>query len=142
VRAVASNATDSTKFLPNIPPGRWLSELRGNFKKVGGSLRNAYIGLQMDMNLDQNNVFSAYETETPTNGYTLLNAHLGADIVNRNSKTLFSLHFAVNNLGDVAYQSHLSRLKYAPVNEVTGRMGVFNMGRTFSVKVTVPIDIK
>ncbi|GAA0524691.1 TonB-dependent receptor [Chitinophaga japonensis] len=142
VRGTASNATDSTKYLPNIPAGRWLSELRGNFKKVGGTLRNAYVGLQMDMNLDQNNVFSAYETETPTEGYTLLNANLGADFVNRNKKVLFSLHFAVNNIGDVAYQNHLSRLKYAPENEATGRMGVFNMGRTFSVKLAVPIDIK
>jgi iron complex outermembrane receptor protein len=142
VRATASNATDSTKYLPNIPAGRWLSELRGNFKKVNGCLRNAYIGVQMDMNLKQNNVFSAYETETPTDGYTLLNANLGTDFVNKNNKTLFSLHFAVNNIGDVAYQSHLSRLKYAPVNELTGRSGVFNMGRTFSVKVAVPIDFK
>lgn len=142
VRATAANATDSTKYLPNIPSGRWLSELRGNFKKVGGPLRNAYAGVQMDMNLKQNNVFNAYETETPTSGYTLLNANLGADIVNKNNKTLFSLHLAVNNIGDVAYQSHLSRLKYAPVNDVTGRSGVFNMGRTFSVKVAVPIDFK
>jgi iron complex outermembrane receptor protein len=142
VRATASNATDSTKYLPNIPAARWLSELRGNFKKVNGCMRNAYIGLQMDMNFSQNNVFSAYETETPTDGYTLLNANLGTDFVNKNNKTLFSLHFAVNNIGDVAYQSHLSRLKYAPVNELTGRSGVFNMGRTFSVKVAVPIDFK
>jgi len=142
VRATASNATDSTKYLPNIPAARWLSELRGNFKKVNGCMRNAYIGLQMDMNFSQNNVFSAYETETPTDGYTLLNANLGTDFVNKNHKTLFSLHFAVNNIGDVAYQSHLSRLKYAPVNELTGRSGVFNMGRTFSVKVAVPIDFK
>jgi len=142
VRATASNATDSTKYLPNIPAARWLSELRGNFKKVNGCMRNAYIGLQMDMNFKQDNVFSAYETETPTDGYTLLNANLGTDFVNKNNKTLFSLHFAVNNIGDVAYQSHLSRLKYAPVNELTGRSGVFNMGRTFSVKVAVPIDFK
>ena len=142
VRATTANGTDSTKYLPNIPAGRWLSELRGNFKKVGPFLRNGYAGVQMDMNLAQRNVFSAYETETPTDSYTLLNAHLGADFVNKNSKVLFSLHFAVNNIGDVAYQSHLSRLKYAPENELTGRMGVFNMGRTFSVKVTVPIDIK
>ncbi len=47
----------------------------------------------MDMNFKQNNVFSAYETETPTDGYTLLNANLGTDFVNKNNKTLFSLHF-------------------------------------------------
>ncbi|ASZ09562.1 TonB-dependent receptor [Chitinophaga pendula] len=142
VSATVSNATDSTKYLPNIPAGRWLSELKGKFKKVGGPFRNAYIGVQMDMNFDQNNVFSAYQTETTTKGYTLFNAGLGADIVGRKDKTLFSLHFAVNNLGDVAYQNHLSRLKYAPLNELTGRSGVFGMGRNFSVKVAVPIDFK
>ncbi|KAA2240665.1 TonB-dependent receptor [Chitinophaga agrisoli] len=143
VRATtAGDGSDSTKYLPNIPAGRWLSELRGNFKKVGPFFSNAYAGLQMDLNMAQHNVFSAYETETPTDGYTVLNAHLGTDIVNKDSKVLFSLHFAVNNIGDVAYQSHLSRLKYAPENLLTGRMGVFNMGRTFSVKLTVPIDFK
>jgi iron complex outermembrane receptor protein len=127
--------------LPNIPAGRWLSELKGKFKTVGKSpLRNAYIGLQMDLNMAQNNIFSAYQTETSTKGYTLLNAGLGTDFVNKQNKTLFSLHFAVNNITDEAYQNHLSRLKYAPVNEVTGRSGVFNMGRNFSVKLAIPID--
>lgn len=140
VRGVASNATDSTKYLPNIPSGRWLSELRGKFKKAGGVLRNLYVGVQMDMNFKQNNIFTAYETETPTDGYTLFNAGVGADFVNRKNRTLFSLHFAANNITDVAYQNHLSRLKYAPVNELTGRNGVFNMGRNFSVKLAVPID--
>ena len=143
VRATASNGTDSTKYLPNIPASRWLSELKGRFKKVGKSpLRNAYVGVQMEVNLAQNDVFSAYETETPTPGYTLFNAGFGSDFVNRKNKTLFSLHFAVNNLTDVAYQNHLSRLKYAPVNEVTGRSGVYNIGRNFSVKLAVPIEFK
>lgn len=96
----------------------------------------------MDLNFAQNDVFSAYETETPTSGYTLFNAGLGSDFVNRKNKTLFSLHFAVNNLTDVAYQNHLSRLKYAPINEVTGRSGVYNVGRNFSVKLAIPIDFK
>ncbi|WP_374223486.1 TonB-dependent receptor [Chitinophaga sp. HK235] len=142
VRGTASNATDSTKNLPNIPAARWLSELKGKFKKVGGPLRNAYIGVQMDMNFAQNNVFAAYETETSTKGYTLFNAGLGSEFVNKHDKTLFSLHFAVNNFTDVAYQNHLSRLKYAPVNELTGRQGVFNVGRNFSVKLAIPIDFK
>ncbi|GEP91086.1 TonB-dependent receptor [Chitinophaga terrae (ex Kim and Jung 2007)] len=141
VRATTANGTDSTRYLPNIPAGRWLSELKGKFKTVGKSpLRNAYIGLQMDLNMAQNNIFSAYQTETSTKGYTLLNAGLGTDFVNKQNKTLFSLHFAVNNITDEAYQNHLSRLKYAPVNEVTGRSGVFNMGRNFSVKLAIPID--
>jgi iron complex outermembrane receptor protein len=96
----------------------------------------------MDMTFAQNDVYAAYQTETATDGYTLFNAGLGTDFVNKNNKVLFSLHLAANNLTDVAYQNHLSRLKYGPENEVTGRNGVFNMGRNFSVKVTIPIDFK
>ncbi|UPK69428.1 TonB-dependent receptor [Chitinophaga filiformis] len=143
VRSSVANSTDSTKYLPNIPAARWLSELKGKFKKVGGVMQNAYIGVQLDKTFAQNDVFYAYQTETATSGYTLLNAGIGTDFVNKkNSKVLFSLHLAANNLTDVAYQNHLSRLKYAPENEVTGRMGVFNMGRTFSMKVSIPIDFK
>ena len=43
------------------------------------------------------------------------------------------------NITDVAYQNHLSRLKYLDENPLTGRMGVYNMGRNFSVKVNVPL---
>ncbi|SHK92191.1 iron complex outermembrane recepter protein [Chitinophaga jiangningensis] len=143
VRGIAANGTDSTKYLPNIPAGRWLSELKGKFRKIGsGVLQNAYVGVQMDMNFAQHNIFSAYETETPTSAFTLLNAGFGSDFVNRKNRTLFSLHFAVNNITDVAYQSNLSRLKYADVNPLTGRAGVFNMGRNFSVKLAIPIDFK
>ncbi|MCF6404075.1 TonB-dependent receptor [Chitinophaga filiformis] len=143
VRSSISDGADSTKYLPNIPAARWLSELKGKFKKVGGVMQNAYIGVQLDKTFAQNDVFYAYQTETATPGYTLLNAGIGTDFVNKkNNKVLFSLHLAANNLTDVAYQNHLSRLKYAPENEVTGRVGVFNMGRTFSMKVSIPIDFK
>jgi iron complex outermembrane receptor protein len=142
VKAMSPGASDSTKYLPNIPAGRWLSELKGRFKKVGGVMQNAYVSVGMDMTFAQNDVYYAYQTETRTGGYTLLNAGLGTDFVNKNNKVLFSLHLAANNLTDVAYQNHLSRLKYGPENEATGRLGVFNMGRNFSVKVTIPIDFK
>lgn len=33
---------------------------------------------------------------------------------------------------DKAYQNHLNRLKYAPENLLTGRTGVFNMGRNLA----------
>ena len=55
-------------------------------------------------------------------------------------KKLFSLFFAANNISNVAYQNHMSRLKYAPENLVTGRQGVFNMGRNFSIKINVPLN--
>jgi len=42
---------------------------------------------------------------------------------------------------DVAYQSNMSRIKYADPNNVTGRIGVFNMGRNISLKLVIPIEI-
>jgi iron complex outermembrane receptor protein len=53
-----------------------------------------------------------------------------------------SIYLALNNVTDVAYQNHLSRLKYAAVNNVTGRQGVFNMGRNFNLRVNVPLDFR
>jgi iron complex outermembrane receptor protein len=55
---------------------------------------------------------------------------------------LFSLNLVGSNLGDVAYQNHLSRLKYAAENLVTGRTGVFNMGRNYSIKLNIPLSFK
>ena len=46
-----------------------------------------------------------------------------------------SIYLSVENLADCAYQSHLSRLKYATQNPLTGRNGVYNMGRNISLKV-------
>jgi len=45
----------------------------------------------------------------------------------------------VDNLTDVCYQDHLNRLKYADVNVLTGRRGVFNMGRNVVLKISIPI---
>ncbi|MEI6264650.1 MAG: TonB-dependent receptor [Sphingobacteriia bacterium] len=127
--------------LPFIPPARLLTELRGDFKKAGNTLRNAYVKVEMDNVSTQNRVFTAYDTETATEGYTLLNFAVGTDFVQK-GKTIFSLHLALNNFTDVAYQNHLSRLKYAGENLVTGRTGVFNMGRNLSVKLNVPLDFR
>jgi iron complex outermembrane receptor protein len=88
----------------------------------------------------QNDIYSAYGTETATPGYALLNAGIGTDIV-RKKKTLCSLYIVGTNLTDVAYQSHLSRLKYADENVVTGRSGVYNMGRNISIKAIIPVDL-
>ncbi|HEX5555933.1 MAG TPA: TonB-dependent receptor [Chitinophagaceae bacterium] len=142
VRGAFIKGTDSTKNLPLMPAPRWQITLRGNFKKVNSFLRNAYASITLDNYFDQDQIFSAYRTETTSPGYSLLNASLGTDIVNRNGKTLFSVFLEATNLTNIAYQNHLNRLRYAPENPVTGRMGVFNMGRNFNIKVSVPLDIK
>ena len=103
-------------------------------------IANFYAKIELDNTFKQNKIFTAYNTETATTGYSLLNAGIGADVVASNGKTLFSVHFAGINLGDVAYQNHLSRLKYAAENLSTGRMGVFNMGRNFSIKLNIPVS--
>ena len=49
------------------------------------------------------------------------------------------MYISGENLTNKAYQNHLSRLKYTDVNVVTGRRGVFNMGRDFTLKLVIPI---
>ena len=136
-----SEAIEGVKDVPFIPAARLISQLGGTFYKEGKRLRNLSIKLEMDANFKQDKPFTAYDTETATPAYTLFNASLGSDII-RKSTTILSIYFNAINLTDVAYQNHLSRLKYAPENLVTGRTGVFNMGRNFSVKVNIPISGK
>ena len=51
------------------------------------------------------------------------------------------LYVTADNLLDGAYQNHLSRLKYCDINNVTGRQGVYNMGRNIVFKVIIPIEL-
>ena len=90
----------------------------------------------------QNHFYAANQTETATPGYTLFNLGAGLDVPNGKKETLFSIYISANNLFDKAYQHHLSRLKYAALNEATGRIGVFNIGRNVSFKVVVPLSFK
>lgn len=139
VRGQLNEAQDGSKNLPFIPAARLINELRGDFLKKGKSIRNLYVKIELDNTFAQNQPFTGFNTETKTAGYSLLNAGLGGDVAAK-GKTLFSLFFTANNISDVAYQNHLSRLKYAPENLVTGRTGVFNMGRNYSIKVNVPLS--
>lgn len=142
VRGRFDEAIDGSDNLPLIPAARLVSELKADFKQAGKSLRNIYFKLEADNTFAQNDPFTGFGTETRTSGYTLLNLGAGTDVVNSKKKALFSLHLAVTNLGDVAWQSHLSRLKYTSPNLATGRTGVFNTGRNFSVKLNIPLELR
>lgn len=135
-----SAKNDSAKYLPFMPPPRWLTTLKLTKDTWGKNLRNAYLTLELEHNQQQNKVLLAYNTETFTPAYSLLNIGTGATVTNRKKQALFSLYLNVNNVLDKAYQSHQSRLKYLDTNLSTGRQGVFNMGRNMSVKVVVPIN--
>ena len=139
VRGVLSQKQDGSDNLPFIPAARLINQVRGDFFKKGKSARNIYLKVELDNTFAQNNPFTGFNTETATSGYSLLNAGIGGDFVSK-GKTLFSLYLGANNISDVAYQNHLSRLKYTAENLVTGRTGVFAMGRNFSIKLNVPLS--
>lgn len=134
------NQPSSTRHLPFTPPAKWLSNIRIDVNKASKLLKNSYVSFGIENYFKQNNIYAAYNTETPTGGYTLINAGIGTDIVWK-KRTLFSVYINGTNLADIAYQSHLSRLKYAAVNNVTGRTGVYNMGRNISFKLIIPVEL-
>ncbi|WP_188561569.1 TonB-dependent receptor [Hymenobacter frigidus] len=142
VRAQQLDVESAQRYLPFIPADRLQSELRANFRRQGKRITNPYARVQLEHTFAQNRFFSAFDTETATPGYTLINAGLGTDVANAQGRTLFSLFLTANNLFDVGYQSHLSRLKYADYNAANGRTGVFNQGRNVSVRLVVPVDFK
>jgi iron complex outermembrane receptor protein len=139
VRGRFDEKIGGTDNLPLIPAPKLSSELEANFKKSGKGLRNFYVKVEMEQNFKQDKPFFAFDTETSTPAYTLLNAGIGTDIINKKEKTILSVHFAGMNLTDATYQNHLSRLKYTDVNMVTGRRGIFNPGRNFSLKLNIPL---
>ena len=105
----------------------------------GKVLNNAYVAAGLECNLRQSHCYRADGTETPTPSYTLVNLSAGTDIL-LGGRKLCEVSLTVSNLFDRAYQSHLSRLKYADVNAATGRTGVFNMGRNVTFKLLFPVE--
>lgn len=156
VDAQLMNQPDDTKYLPFTPAPRWTSELKWELihhshTTVGHHqhhdvparrfrLNNLFVSAGIDCYLKQNHIYRADETETETPSYTLLNLQAGTDI-QIGSKKLAEFYIIADNLLDKAYQNHLSRLKYADFNVVTGRQGVFNIGRNITMKLIVPIDL-
>ena len=156
VDARLKNQPTDMKYLPYTPAPRWTTELKWELAHhehvtVGHQhradhhhftsplrLNNIYMAARLECHLRQDHVYSADNTETPTPSYTLLNLSAGTDVLGAHKK-IAELYIAANNLLNRAYQSHLSRLKYADANTVTGRQGVYNMGRNITFKVVVPI---
>lgn len=142
VSGTLNNPIENSRFLPFMPAPKLLTEFRGDFRKINTTIKNAYIKLEIDNTFKQNQVFTAFQTETETPGYLLLNLGMGSEFYNKKNKQIFALYFTASNLTDVAYQNHLSRLKYAAENLATGRKGVFNMGRNFGIKLNIPLSFK
>ena len=160
VDAQLLHADDDTKYLPFTPAPKWTTELkwelqhhshstvsshamheyRHDHPKNGVALNNLYIAAGLDCYFRQSHVYRADDTETETPGYALLSLSAGTDIQVKGKK-IAELYVTAHNLLNKAYQNHLSRLKYADMNVVTGRRGVYNMGRNITFKVVVPIAL-
>ena len=160
VNAQLMHQASDTKYLPFTPAPRWTSEAKWELIHHAHStvlhhhgahhhhtsdtrhlkLNNLYLSAGIECYLKQSHVYRADDTETATPSYTLLNVQAGTDIQVGNKKVA-ELYVSADNLLNKAYQNHLSRLKYADFNTVTGRQGVYNMGRNITMKLIIPIAL-
>ena len=155
VDAQLLHADADTKYLPFTPAPKWSSELKWELFHHSHTtvnhhhttddahrspLNNLYIAVGLDCYLKQTHIYRADDTETETPGYALFSLSAGTDIQVKGKK-IAEFYVTADNLLNKAYQNHLSRLKYADVNVVTGCRGVYNMGRNITFKVVVPIDL-
>ncbi len=134
--------SDSSKYLPFIPPMHTHSEVRADIKKKFTYFSSLFAKVEMEYYAEQDRAYLAFNTETKTPSYTLFNVGIGADVTNKSGKILFSINILGNNITDVAYQAHLSRLKYFEdySNNESGRSGIYNMGRNISFKLLIPVS--
>ena len=168
VDAQLMHASADTKYLPFTPAPKWSSELKWalfhhshstishhhsdyasalshmashvSHVASGLSFNNLYVAAGLDCYLKQTHIYSAADTETATPAYALFSLSAGTDL-QINGKKVAELYITADNLLNRAYQNHLSRLKYADENIVTGRRGVYNMGRNITFKIVVPISL-
>ena len=129
---------EEMRWLPMTPAPRLSVDMKYELTHDGKVFNNAYLAARMDWYMEQDHYYAAYDTETLTPSYLLFGLSAGTDILVKGKKVA-ELTMIVDNLTDVCYQDHLSRLKYAEWNVVTDRQGVFNMGRNVVFKLTVPI---
>lgn len=117
-------------WLPMIPAPRLLTECKYEFSHGGRLFNNAFVAIELDWNARQDHFYAVDDTETATPSYVLLNMSAGTDLIIKGKKRA-SIYLLADNLTDAAWQSHLSRLK---------EVGIYNMGRNFTVKLLIPIS--
>lgn len=139
VNAVQLHQPQESKYLPFTPAPRWQADVKWEILHDGRVLNNVFVSLGVDYNFKQSHYYRADDTETATPAYCLLGCALGTDVMYK-GRRVACLSIMGTNLTNKAYQNHLSRLKYADINPLTGRQGVLNMGRNIVVKLTVPLE--
>jgi iron complex outermembrane recepter protein len=140
------HTTDSTDHIPWTPAPHLHSDVKFHLNdKPGSVFSGTYFKIGVAHYWQQNDIYSAVYTEVPAAAYTLVDAGLGTQFVNRKSGRVVCF-FYVNctNLTNIAYADHLNLAQYFYalngnlVTVTNQRQGVFNMGRDISLKVVFP----
>jgi iron complex outermembrane receptor protein len=140
------HATDSTDHIPWTPAPHLHSELKYLLSdKPGSAFSGTYFKICIAHYWRQGDIYSALYTEVPSAAYTLVDAGLGTQLVNRRSgRAVCSFYLNCTNLTNIAYADHLNLAQYfyaqngSLVTVTNQRQGVFNMGRDISLKVVFP----
>jgi iron complex outermembrane receptor protein len=129
--------TTATKYVPFMPPARFISELKYEWGEKSKLIDKPFIKIQIQHTATQNRVFTYDNTETRTQGYTLVNLGTGTGFKDKSGKSIIDVYVLANNIFDVAYQDHLSRLKYFEQYTASpnGHLGIYSMGRNVSIKL-------
>jgi iron complex outermembrane receptor protein len=138
--------TDSTQHVPLTPAPRLTSQVKFRIPTGHTCLSGLYVEFGLEHDWAQNNIYSEMYTELPSEAYTLYNAGIGTNFVNKkNGRVICSLFINCTNLTNLAYASHLSHNAYflaynaTPAVVTQQSMGIYNMGRNVGFKLLFPI---
>ncbi|MDC6388620.1 TonB-dependent receptor [Maribacter sp. PR1] len=116
---------DNSNNLPLIPANNWNNTLRFEFNNSDSRFSNSYGFITLRSFFEQNKVSTF---ETPTDSYKLLNIGMGTTVSFNNQE--IGIKLSANNILDMNYVSHLSRLKSD---------GISNIGRNVNIGVSIPL---
>ncbi len=133
-----ANSKTAGEYLPLIPPIKWMSSIQQEIKTGASTFTSFNLKATLEYNAAQNRFLALFNTETRTAGYALINCTAGTQLHFSKNRQL-QLLLQVNNLFDVVYQDHLSRLKYFEYYAASpnGRLGMYGMGRNSCVKLII-----
>lgn len=130
----AQNST-LNRPLAFIPAATLRNELRFEPKLKGTN--DAYLSVGINSAFKQTRVDDVFET--PTSGYTLLNAGIGATF--NLGKQPIKLSVSGNNLLNQKYYDALSRFKPGRFDYENPNLGVYNTGRNITFGLYVPFTL-
>jgi iron complex outermembrane recepter protein len=129
------NKGNQGEWLPLIPPITWQGAIEKSWVTGLNWMPNLQVSASWESAAAQNRFLALYATETSTEAYTIFHFGFGTSLQLGGNKQL-TIQCQINNLFDLAYQNHLSRLKYLEYYQSSpnGSSGIYNMGRNASLK--------